>query len=143
MQCYAHHCIAIYLSQNQLLCTSIASWVKWSAYAYGFRSSMLVESWVRRTEGWFVFTLKMTTTKVVETSVNINNNSPSQDSTNLDDLHVMILLGSNHLLYGLLMLIDKIWIAEYVRINVHYFTSFTGKSLLYFFNYLFYWQLSS
>ena len=33
-------------------------------------------------------TLKMTTAKVVETSVNINNDSPSQDSTNLDDLHL-------------------------------------------------------
>ena len=29
----------------------------------------------------------MTTTKVVETSVYINTNSPSQDSTNLDNLH--------------------------------------------------------
>ena len=32
-------------------------------------------------------TLKMSTTKDVETSFKINNNSPSQDSTNLDDLH--------------------------------------------------------
>ena len=33
-------------------------------------------------------TLKMTTAMVVETSVNHNNNSPSQDSTNPDDLHL-------------------------------------------------------
>ena len=32
----------------------------------------------------------MTTAKVVETSVNINNNNSSQDSTNLDDLHLQI-----------------------------------------------------
>ena len=32
-------------------------------------------------------TLKMTSDKVVETSVNINTNCPSLDSTNLDDLH--------------------------------------------------------
>ena len=31
--------------------------------------------------------LKMTTAKVDETSVDVNNNSPSQDYTNLDDLH--------------------------------------------------------
>ena len=31
--------------------------------------------------------LKMTTAKVIKTSVNINTNSPSQDSANLDDLH--------------------------------------------------------
>ena len=31
-------------------------------------------------------TLKTTTAKVVETSVYINKNSPSQDSTNLDDV---------------------------------------------------------
>ena len=30
----------------------------------------------------------MITAKVVETSVNINNNSPSQESTNMDDLHL-------------------------------------------------------
>ena len=35
-------------------------------------------------------TLKMTTTKVVETSVNIDTNSPFRDSTNLDDLHPQI-----------------------------------------------------
>ena len=32
-------------------------------------------------------TVKTTTAKVVEASVNVNNNSPSQYSTNLDDLH--------------------------------------------------------
>ena len=31
--------------------------------------------------------LKMTTAKVVKTSVNINTNSPSDDSTILEDLH--------------------------------------------------------
>ena len=36
------------------------------------------------------FSLKMTTAKVVVTSVNIKNNSPSQDYTNLDDLHLQI-----------------------------------------------------
>ena len=35
-----------------------------------------------------LLTPKMTTAKVVETSVNINMNSPSQDSTNLDNLHL-------------------------------------------------------
>ena len=33
-------------------------------------------------------TPKMTTAKVVETSVNNNKNIPSQDYTNLDDLHL-------------------------------------------------------
>ena len=38
-------------------------------------------------------TLKMTNAKVLETLVNIDNNSPSQDYTNLNDLHLQ---RSNH-----------------------------------------------
>ena len=34
-----------------------------------------------------ILTLKMNNAKVVETSVNINKNSPFEDSTNVDDLH--------------------------------------------------------